>query len=75
MLNLNPHRSVVDEMGFNVDPTHEYELRMYSYTESAGDIILASAKASIQVPEPSTIFLLGFGLVYLAAFGRKKFSR
>jgi len=45
-----------------------------SYTDSGGRIHGFEASPSA-VPEPSTLFLLGTGLIGLAGYGRKKFFK
>lgn len=54
---------------FSIDPSHIYRIETYAY----GNADLGSVKAtmSLGVPEPSTMLLLGFGLIGLACIGRK----
>lgn len=55
---------------FTIDPSHIYRLETSAY----GDADRGSVKAtmSLGVPEPSTMLLLGFGLIGLACIGRKR---
>lgn len=61
-------------LDLDLDPTHLYSLRTYSQATSGDDSIGYDINAAFSVPEPSTILLMGAGIVGLA-FARKKLKK
>jgi hypothetical protein len=55
----------------DLDPTHFYEWEMYSQATSSDDKTGINLRASFSVPEPTTILLLGPGLISLIWLKRK----
>lgn len=55
---------------FGADTFNNFKMISTGFAFEADNIALANVK----VPEPSTMLLLGLGLVFLGGFGRKKFK-
>jgi hypothetical protein len=58
-------------LDLDLDPTHLYSLEMFSQATSADDNIGYHINATINVPEPSTLFLLGVGIFGLLFVGKR----
>jgi len=54
-----------------LDTTHKYSLKMYAEAESADDSPAVKMTASMSVLEPTTMLLLGFGLISLAGLKKR----
>jgi hypothetical protein len=79
----NPHYGYMSEwiyIGGTFDltsPVNNVEFLFYiqNYTTTYGTSVYVDDAWLARVPEPATMLLLGFGIVGLAGFGRKKFLK